>query len=315
MAEIDFRNASVLLFDPVGPNLLSTRSILKQFGFEDIEPVREFAQLVRKISERNYDLMILEVMDAGGDVCGLVRRMRSGETGVNPFATILLTSWARHAAELHAVIDAGSDDLLLRPFSPSALRERIGVHARQRKPFVVTGDYIGPDRRSDAGRPPNAEQIEAPNTLKAVVDGDAGALRRIESAIAEANEAVDRERLKRLAIRISTSARLRLSDELEADGMTYDELGEAAKELRRRLRGRREDKALELATALCEIVTRVCEDEQADREQLELISDLPMAAYAALEGEAAGERTRGEVDAVLAKIRSRYAREPEAKAS
>jgi DNA-binding response OmpR family regulator len=311
---MDFRNASVLLFDPVGPNLLATRSILKQLGFEDIEPVREYEALTRKVSERSYDLMIFEVGDAGGDVCGVVRRLRSGETGINPFATILLTSWERQAKDIHALMDAGSDDLLLRPFSPSALRDRVNAHVRKRKPFVVTGDYIGPDRRTDATRPSNAQTIEAPNTLKAVVEGDTATLRRLEAAITEANDSVDRERLKRLAIRISTSARLRLDNQAGSDNMSFADLHESSKELRRRLRGRNLDKPLEIATALCEIVARVCEDDHADNDQLTLMCDLPMAAYAALEGENAGESTRKEVDAVLNKIRARYRREPMAKA-
>lgn len=306
--DLEFKNASALLFDPVGPNLLATRSILFQIGFERVEAVREYSGLSRLVADSSFDIAVLEVTDAGGDVCDLVRRMRTGETGINPFTVVIFTSWARSAGELRTVIDAGSDDVLLRPFSPSALRDRIVGLARKRKQFVVTGDYIGPDRRADPSRPNTTPTIDAPNSLKAVASGDAAALRRHQEAISAAAAEVDRERLRRLAMRISAAAVLRLEESKDADSMTYEDLETSSRELRRRLRARGQPEPFEISTALCEIVTRMREDDAADHEQLELVRDLPLGIYAALEGDQAADRARGEMDAMLKKIRARYER-------
>jgi DNA-binding response OmpR family regulator len=315
VAELEYRNASVLLFDPVGPNLAATRSMLVQFGFERADATRDFSSLARKLSDGTYDLGLFEVSDAGGDVCGLVRQLRGGEIGYNPFMVVILTSWARGSGNVSQFIDTGADDLLLRPFSPNTLQARINSFARRRKPFVVTGSYIGPDRRHDAARPSNAQLIEAPNTLKAAAEGEREALLRHHDAVASAAETIDRERLRRLALRISAGAYIRLSGSEDAEGGGFEELAEAAEELRRRLAKREKNEPMEIADALCGVLGRVREEGSAGIEQLELLRDLPLGVLAAIEGEGAAERAREEIQAVLVKIRARYAQAPVAAAS
>jgi hypothetical protein len=41
----------------------------------------------------------------------------------------------------------------------------VTAHTQARKPFVVTSDYIGPDRRQGTPRPNSAAQFAVPNTL------------------------------------------------------------------------------------------------------------------------------------------------------
>jgi DNA-binding response OmpR family regulator len=310
VADLEYRNASVLLFDPVGPNLAATRSMLVQFGFERADATRDFSSLARKLSDGSYDLGLFEVSDAGGDVCSLVRRLRSGELGYNPFMVVILTSWARGSGNVSQFIDTGADDLLLRPFSPNTLQGRINAFARRRKPFVVTGSYIGPDRRHDSARPSNAQLIEAPNTLKAAAEGEREALLRHQDAVASAADTIDRERLRRLALRISAGAYIRLSGEADADEGGFEDLAEAASELRRRLTKREKSDAVEIADALCGVLDRIREEGSAAQEQLELLRELPLGVLAALDGEGAADRAREEIQAVLVKIRARYAKAP-----
>jgi DNA-binding response OmpR family regulator len=315
VADLDFRNASVLLFDPVGPNLAATRSMLVQFGFERAEATRDFSSLSRKLSDGAYDLGLFEVSDAGGDVCSLVRRLRGGELGYNPFMVVILTSWQRGSGSVSQFIDTGADDLLLRPFSPNTLQARINTFARRRKPFVVTGTYIGPDRRQDAVRPASVQLIEAPNTLKAAVEGEREALLRNQGAVNLASEAIDRERLRRLALRISAGAHIRLSGSNDPENTTFEDLAEAAAELRRRLVKRDKQEPLEIVETMCEVLERVREEGDAGIEQLELLRDLPLGVLAAVDGADAAERAREEIQAVLVKIRARYAQPPTAVAS
>ncbi len=50
---------------------------------------------------------------------------------------------------------------------PRLLGQRIESHVERRKRgFVVTSDYVGPDRRKDLSRPSNVELFEPPNSLK-----------------------------------------------------------------------------------------------------------------------------------------------------
>jgi hypothetical protein len=81
---------------------------------------------------------------------------------------------------------------LVKPFPPWQLIERIDCSANRRKPFVVTSERIGPDRRNDSGRESEIPLINVPNTLRAKVQGVAinqGALQQeIDDALTEVNE-------------------------------------------------------------------------------------------------------------------------------
>ena len=87
----------------------------------------------------------------------------------NPFVVIIVTAWEKSTGLINKVVSSGADDLLLRPFSTAQLGVRIESHVDRRKNFVITTDYVGPDRRKDTNRASNAELFEPPNSLKAIL--------------------------------------------------------------------------------------------------------------------------------------------------
>lgn len=302
MADLDFGGVSVLLFDPVGANLSSTRAVLKGLGFIHIEAVREYPDLVQMLKDGSFDLIIAEIADAKGDVEGLIRRMRSSEIGSNPFAVVILTSWARTGSELTAAIACGSDDVLLRPFSPAALRNRIDAFVNRRKDFAVTGNYVGPDRRKEARPRKDTQMLTPPNALKAVVTGDYEALRHQESDIQEAIGVVANQRIARLVLRVSAGAHLRLSGQKINIKVSNADMETSVQELRRRVRDRQVVAAEEIATGLCEVVARILEDGDGDAEQLGLVAKLSMDAYREVEGESAAEVLSAEIQEIIGKV-------------
>ncbi|MBK0572118.1 response regulator receiver protein, partial [Klebsiella pneumoniae] len=82
-----------------------------------------------------------------------IQDLRQGGQGFNPFIVIIVTAWEKSGALVSRVVNSGADDLLLRPFSTTLLGQRIETHVERRKGFVVTTDYVGPDRRKDLTRP------------------------------------------------------------------------------------------------------------------------------------------------------------------
>ncbi len=74
------------------------------------------------------------------------------------------------------MVNSGADDLLLRPFSTTLLGQRIEAHVERRKGFVITTEYVGPDRRKEPGGgaidlfdPPNSLKMKAKEKLSADV--------------------------------------------------------------------------------------------------------------------------------------------------
>ena len=50
--------------------------------------------------------------------------------------------------------------MIVKPFSPVTLLERIVWVSRDQRPFLEVGDYFGPDRRFRDGSPPGDERRE-----------------------------------------------------------------------------------------------------------------------------------------------------------
>lgn len=85
---------------------------------------------------------------------------------------VIVTTWEADQDLVEKVADCGADALLVKPFAPKQLIERIEFLANRRKKFVVTSGYVGPDRRKDQTRESPIPLIDVPNTLRAKVQGE-----------------------------------------------------------------------------------------------------------------------------------------------
>ncbi|MCG8442056.1 MAG: hypothetical protein MI723_09625, partial [Caulobacterales bacterium] len=153
MAARAFENASVLLLDPVGANLAATRQALIALKFGQVDGVIHVDQLVARAKASEPDLIIAETHGQEDEILKLARGVRTGDIGSNPFVGVILTTWSGDEAHIKSALSSGADDVLLRPFSAATLANRIEAIVTARKGFVVTSDYVGPDRRKAADRP------------------------------------------------------------------------------------------------------------------------------------------------------------------
>ncbi len=304
MPDVDFSLAKALVFDPVRDTMMSTRQALLTLGFQAVDATTRFDDMARMVAEETIELLIAEPFAPDADVCRFVRQVRAGDTAINPFLVILFATWPRSQSQIREALGAGADDLLLRPFSTADVATRIGVLTRARKGFVVTGDYIGPDRRKDPNRESAVELFHPPNTLQAAAQGDVVALQTHERAIQEAARDMARERVRRLAMRVAASADLRRLDGEGADAFDLGELDRAARELRRRLSSDANAQARTLANALVDLTTRLLSRPPTGAD-FELARDLSMGAFAAYAGQDAGDASESEVDRIVADVRGR----------
>ena len=73
------------------------------------------------------------------------------------------------------------------------------------KGFVVTSDYVGPDRRKDVSRPSNVELFDPPNSLKMKAKDRLSAeetAQRLDAELKGARELLNSEKLRRDAFQI-----------------------------------------------------------------------------------------------------------------
>jgi response regulator RpfG family c-di-GMP phosphodiesterase len=202
--------ASTLVYDPVGPNRIATRASLHSVGFRRVELAPTLDVLRDRLKLRWPDLLLVEVAGSENEVCELVQQVRQGTLGDNPFIVIIVTTWRRDGSIVGQVLNSGADDLIARPVSAHMLGERVKAFAERRKKFVVTMDYIGPDRRREP-RGKGAECVDVPNPLNirstpnlSEESGD----RQIAAAIRRGKESLDIQKTRRDAVQLCLQWRM-----------------------------------------------------------------------------------------------------------
>lgn len=204
-APMDFRKVKIHLIVFESGTRRMVRDLLRSIGFEDVILGSEFEAVRIAITENRPDLLILGSSFPDGDVVALIKDLRHNKLGKDPFLPVItLTSEATEEL-VGAVADSGSDDLLVYPLSAGHLLKRIEALVEKRKPFVVTRDYIGPDRRgvgSFKEGPMEVPLIDAPNALRATVKGDMSR-QELDAAIASTRNVVNSQRLDRSGYQIA----------------------------------------------------------------------------------------------------------------
>lgn len=200
--------AAALVFDPVGANRFVTRSALFRLGFRQIGLAASLDELRQMLIKGTGDLVLCEVGAAAPGAEGLLQSIRFGDLGANPFLTMIATSWTTSRETVLCALNAGCDDLLCRPFSVTQLESRLRQIITRRKGFVVTADYVGPDRRRAERAEGSAPLFQVPNALRAKVDPLAPAEAAGEEGIAQMRTQILEERLKRIAFQLCVAVEL-----------------------------------------------------------------------------------------------------------
>jgi DNA-binding response OmpR family regulator len=148
------------------------------------------------------DLLVLsDDFDAG--VWDTIREIRHQKLGDNPFMLItVLVSPARRDALMRA-IDAGVDDIVIKPVTAERVRERISLVTFHRPPFIASSEYVGPERRSTDSAPMKGRRIPVLNTLLEKVKGREFNKETLREAIASSLELVLQAQLDSQSSRLS----------------------------------------------------------------------------------------------------------------
>lgn len=144
-------------------------------GFRDIADTDRLSDVVERVTSDSVDLLIASVNNSDDmTAASVLRKLRHQEIGDNPFVVAALMTTNTAFDAVNALLDTGPDDVLLAPISVGVVHKRIMALAHKRKPFVVTSEYIGPDRLS--GRIPKGREeiplISVPNPLRVKATGE-----------------------------------------------------------------------------------------------------------------------------------------------
>jgi CheY-like chemotaxis protein len=260
-----FETARVLIYDPVASNRNATRASMHSLGYRNVDAVAALDMLANRLQTDPPDLLLTEVAGAEGETCALIQAVRQGQLADNPFIVIIATTWRRDGSIIGQVVNSGADDLVARPVSTTMLGERVRLLAERRKGFVVTSDYIGPDRRRNARADgPSAECVEAPNPLKLrTMDGlsDDEVARQLVETIQHGKEKLNREKVRRDAVQLCLQWKMleRRSPGARDFCEILPRIGRLAAEMKRRAALTKQEQALKWCDSIAQSIQGLTE--------------------------------------------------------
>ncbi len=274
--------------DPQSNLLRTIRDTMTHEGFRGLTNFGNLEDIRSALDDDNPDVLVLGAEFVDGSVCETINELRHNETGKNPFVPVIVTTWEPDQELVERVADCGADALLVKPFAPKQLIQRIECLANRRKKFVVTSNYIGPDRRTDPNRASPIPLIDVPNTLRAKVRGESVNLtvlqQEIDAALAEVNE----QKLSRHAYQIGFLVGIidPAYNEGELDASVLEEinhLGFVARDVERRMIGTQFEHVGDLCQSLIGLVTGIQASfpkaSDKDMELLKQLSDAVLVGF------------------------------------
>jgi len=142
------------------------RSGLFSYGFRDLHDTGDLHNISTELDEKLFDIMLLDISLGINNICQLVQKIRHGKIGNNPFITIVILTSDDDLEIQKSLRYAGCDEIIFKPISLAVVTAKIEELCNAERSFVVTRDYIGPNRSHfKKNNQEDAPFLIAPNTL------------------------------------------------------------------------------------------------------------------------------------------------------
>lgn len=239
MPDLDFRAVQVMIIDKDSSTRRLLRSILARLGIDKITDFPNSTDVPAAMLASQPDLLFIDADAADPEGLRFVQNMRHAQMPHNPFICIIAMTWQPTQPLMMRFTATGADDLMVKPFSAKQVQDRLTNLIDNRKGFVVTADYIGPDRRRQPRDGMQVPLFNVPNNLRLKVTGLYDKA-RITEAVADALEAINVQKVVRCGFQIAFLANFAVpgvsagGDKMAADHLLR--IGPMLEELMRRLK-------------------------------------------------------------------------------
>jgi CheY-like chemotaxis protein len=152
MNRTDFSHHRVLLVGPKTHALQLLRSVMNISGVGKIIHVEEARRALELLGMEQFHAVFYdERMNHGRERPFLVAARRD-ESMLNPMLPIFEFQERARRRNVEIARDLGVTDVLTVPISPKTLVTKLEVASHSPRPFIVSNEFFGPDRRAK-GRP------------------------------------------------------------------------------------------------------------------------------------------------------------------
>ncbi|MDP1632286.1 MAG: response regulator [Caulobacter sp.] len=146
--------AAVMIVDDNNFSLNLTNQTLMGFGVKSRHQCTSAEAAQELLKSCVIDLLVVDCDMPGMDGYDLVRWLRGSRLDPNAYIPVIMMSGHTPESKVAKVRDCGANFFVARPISPLILLERVLWVARDVRPMLQAGNYIGPDRRFQELAPP-----------------------------------------------------------------------------------------------------------------------------------------------------------------
>ncbi|MEQ8601820.1 MAG: hypothetical protein RIB45_00775 [Marivibrio sp.] len=161
----------LLYYEPLASLGSAMTAQLAGEGMKRVQHIHTLERLEGALRTEDPHALLLEMDVHGDDLIQLVRRIRRGRAGLDPFvATIACKSQVTSdLARTYAA--AGFDHVLNKPHSADTVTAHLKDLAAKPRRFIAAKGYVGPDRRRGPRDANQCGVMDVPNRIAAVLDG------------------------------------------------------------------------------------------------------------------------------------------------
>lgn len=202
MADYDLRPLQVIVVDKEGNTRRLLRGILARLGLDKVTDYADTTDVTAAMTATPPDLLFIDADAPETDGLRFTQMLRHSQAPMNPFLCIIAMTWQPTQSLLMRFTASGADDLMAKPFSAKQVHDRLINLIDSRKSFVVTADYIGPDRRRQPREGVQIPLFNVPNTMRQKAMGLYDRNKSAD-AITDALEAINVQKVVRCGFQVA----------------------------------------------------------------------------------------------------------------
>ncbi len=160
---------SVLIADADNRIAALLRRVLLSLGFGTIHMARDGSEAIRILHSQQVDLLITDWEMEPMNGISLLNYVRGAADSPNPRLPIIMLTGKAQKTHVETARDAGMTEFVVKPFSVRTLCDRIILVVEHPRSFILSKNYVGPDRRRRREMPVHGKEHRADTTDQELV--------------------------------------------------------------------------------------------------------------------------------------------------
>jgi two-component system chemotaxis response regulator CheY len=146
MEQTDFSGHRVLILGAKTHSIQILRSVLGLAGISQVVQVEDSQRAADMLTREHFNAVFCELDPQGEGDFVIAARRRDGM--LNPMMPIFVMQSQARRRTVAQARDKGATDVLTTPVSPRTVAAKLKAALHSPRPFIVSQEFFGPDRRA-----------------------------------------------------------------------------------------------------------------------------------------------------------------------